>query len=216
MNTKTLRSRYRQLSPSERLALVLEALCRKDDAETEALIDSCPIHQYAMQEPKFWELHDCSRMIAYLFAGEWFRIKNEIETARLKQSAFHLAGSWFESGFGLALEACESVPSEKSPVWRKYEDRLKPYTNHKDKAKGKERLASARLKGLHTGFLRFCNMAQLEPHQLLAWTPPLSDEMKEFLEGLAPDVEADPETAKTIFESLALVWPVAQDDKNFS
>ncbi len=211
MNHKTVQGQYRHLSPTERLALVLESLGRKDDGELGALIRSCPVHEYRLQDQDFWDLHNKSRMIAHLFAVDWFRIRQEVETARLAQSAFYLVGSKFEQGFGLALEAQGAVPPSTHQVWQQYENILQPYDERIENAKEAERLWSSRLKGLHAGLLRFCQRAQLEPHQLLAWTPPLQDEVKEFIEGLAPDIEADEEMSKTIFESFLLAWPRLRD-----
>jgi len=216
MNLKGLQRQYGHLSPIERLALALDSLNRNDAAEMEALVRSCPVHEYRLQDVQFWDLHDRSRMIAYLFAGEWFRRRGELETARLGKATFFLVGNKFEKGFGLALGVQGHVPSDKHPVWKHYADALKPFEELWEVAKEAEGLRTAQLKGLHAGFLRFCQMAQLEPHQLLAWTPPLWEEVQEFLETLDPNIEEDQEMAQTIFESFSLLWPGPMKEKNSS
>lgn len=209
MNHKTVQRQYRHLSPTERLALVLESLGRDDDGELGALIQSCPVYEYRLQDQDFWDLHNKSRMLAHLFAAIWFQTKGQVETARLRKGTFYLVGSLFERGFGLALKDFDSAPSEQSMVWGEYEEKLKSFEEYRQEAIEVERLCISRLKGVYAALFRFCQMAQLEPHQLLAWTPPLRDEVKEFMEGLAPDIEADEEMTETIFQSFSLAWPVA-------
>ncbi|HBP90852.1 MAG TPA: hypothetical protein DD706_24560 [Nitrospiraceae bacterium] len=211
MNSKKLRGGYGRLFPMERLVLLLEAFGRGDDAEIEALIRSCPIHKYTMQDQKFWEFHDSSQIITYLFAAHWFHTKGQADKAKLKKNTFYLVGSFFEKGFDLALTEHGSVPLETSTIWQEYEKKVKPFYDFTQQAIEEERLWFSRLKGLYGGFLRFCQAAQLEPHQLLAWVDSLYEEVEEFIKKECQDIQEDKGMADRIFNSFISHWPGLKD-----
>lgn len=212
MNIKTLRGQYDQLSSFERFQLIQEAMSRNDEGEENELFRTCPRYGYRMQDAEFWQFYERGRVVAYFFALNWVQLKGEVERAQMAQASFCLAGHVFEEGFNLGLLSTESMPPENASLWQESENRLNHYDQLTQKAQEAEQQGLAKLKGFHAGFLRFCQAAQLQPHQLLAWTPPLSDEVKEFLENLCPDVEADQEMAQTIFKSFSSLWPGIQHE----
>ena len=213
MSLKTLRGRYRYLAPIERLGLTLESLGRNDDEEIEALIRSCPISTYQLQDQAFWELHDQSKMVAYLFAIYWYRKRHEVDRAQSSLSSFFLIISLLEKSIKLGLKPYSLVAQAIHPVWAQLADQITSYEEELEHVKQEDRRCSAQLKGIHTGFLRFCEMAKLEPHQLLVWVPGLQEEVKRFLATLDPGIEADQEMAKVIFEGFLATWPRFQKEK---
>ena len=68
----------------------------------------------------------------------------------------------------------------------------------------------ARLKGVYEGFVRFCDTVGVEPEKLLAWYPPILDDIED-LRGLLEndDIERDEELTTRVFEALVTSWPEA-------
>jgi len=214
MNIKTLRGQYAQLSSAERFQLVQEAMSRHDTTEENELFRSCPRFGYRMQDAKFWEFYQRGRVVAYLFAMTWLRLKGQVEGAQMAKTAFNLAGHLFEEGFNHVLLSTESMPPENASLWQESENRLNHYEDLTKKAQQAEQQGLAKLKGFHAGFLRFCQAAQLEPHQLLAWVGSLLNEVEAFIKKECADIQEDQEMADFIFDSFTAQWPELKNDKN--
>ena len=162
MNTKTLWSRYQYLAPIERLGLALDSLNRDDEEELEALVRSCPISTYRLQDQAFWQLHDKSKMVAYMFTIFWLRLEHEVETARFQQSELSRVLSIFDCIFALTLPPPNTLSATNHPTRQEFEKTLKPGYDMLQKFKDEERRGSAKMKGLYAGLLRFCQMSHLK------------------------------------------------------
>ena len=69
------------------------------------------------------------------------------------------------------------------------------------------RKAIGYLKGLYTGFLRFCEAAESSPKKLLAWYSEILTKIDEASDLLQSDVAADNEVAEAVYHRFCQVWP---------
>jgi len=80
-NHKAIQKHYHKLVPRERLALIIEAVARGDDAERETLIDSAPMLMYRM--PDYHGEADAFNLVCLLY------LTKQLDVAYLQATILH-------------------------------------------------------------------------------------------------------------------------------
>jgi hypothetical protein len=105
MRNNSSASNYDQLTPKERLNLVIQAAARGDEAEVARLHTTCPRRNYVELDSFFWDRRCEILRIAALVCIDLDAKKNELESLRL------VAAQMFNSG-GFALEKIADIAFE--------------------------------------------------------------------------------------------------------
>ena len=207
MRADALARLYGRLTPRERFHLVLEAMAREDREEMKRLAEACPRKTYTMADADHMDLLDGSRLAAACFSIFWLDANRRVGHTELGQAAFHLAVRAFEEGFEVGLGAAKHIPRNNHPVWQASEKQIQRYDALREKADQRHRETVAGLKGVYTGFLRFCRAAEVEPEKLLVWYKPVLTEIEEARGLLDGEIPADDEVAEITYQRLCLTWP---------
>ena len=81
-----------------------------------------------------------------------------------------------------------------------------------EKYEKRHRKLANEVKGIYEGLVRFCQAVGLEPEKLLAWYPPILEDIED-LRGLLEndEIKPDEELATRLFEALVSSWPESGD-----
>jgi hypothetical protein len=195
MNTQTFRSRYDQLTPEERVHLVLAAVVRGDEAEVARLHDSCPRVKVVARDPAFTELLDRMWDGAMKVLSLWLDVAHRIVRYRLVVRLLEPR---------LMLDG---VFAEFAPEYTKGRKIVIAQT-HAAVVAAEEQCTkgSAAWKGIETAIARFCAERRLTTQQLFAGPclPPAIDEARADLDAGVP---ADPEAEAVVYQWLCDAWP---------
>ncbi len=221
MKRKSLEQGYEQLTPQERFLLALGAMSRGDDDEIDRLGRSCPRKVYKKRDSAFTGLIHASSQTAMLFSVIWLSAAQEYRGSLLAGECFISARRGWFVGFAQGVRSAGKRASrKKAPL-----DDPEPTVEELDqmgfafaidefpkKYDDMHQKLGARLKGVYEGFVRFCDTVGVEPEKLLAWYPPILDDIED-LRGLLEndDIEPDEELTARVFEALVTSWPEAGD-----
>ena len=183
MKNKTFHRYNDRLSPDERFRLALAALGREDEAEVILLHRTCPTAAYTMPD--------------HAFSGQWRASSDAATNFALMWYAVHLR----------LIEAQWMRASRADAARRGLTDA----TEDEITAVLIERCRE--LCGVHAGLLLFCERARLDWRALLAWWPPVIEEiakMRAVLDGEMDEGIAD--IAEGVCRSLTACLPAFTDD----
>ncbi len=174
MKRTPLRQYNDRLSPDERFRLALAALGREDEAEVLLLHQTCPTAAYTMPD--------------HAFSGQWRASSDAATNFALMWYAVHLRlmeAQWMRAARTDAARRGLTDATENEIVIVLIE-------------------RCRELRGVHAGLLLFCERARLDWWALLAWWPPVIEEiekMRSVLDGEMDEGIAD--IAEGVCRSLA-------------
>ncbi len=181
---------YERFTPRERIALFYEAMGRRDHAEADRLIDTCPRKTYTMQDTAYCEgvriVHDaCVHALLMI--------------AQAQCKAMALLGIIAAAAFGKEDEQVDHL--DLSELIERY------------------RLAECEIRGIWEAWREFCATAGVDPEAVMraGWgsvpkcvTESLAGSVLEATE-LAELIEPDAEAKATALELLQGRWKVYLD-----
>lgn len=184
MKNKTLHRYNDRLSPNERFRLALAALGREDEAEVVLLHQTCPTVAYTMSDHAFSGQWRASSDAATNFALMWYPVH-----LRLMEAQWLRASRADAARRGLT----EATEDEITVVLVE---------------------RSCELRSVHAGLLLFCERARLDWRALLAWWPPVIEEIEKMRSLLDGEMDEGIETiAEGVCRSLAACLPALVDDR---
>ena len=204
---KPLTHLYDRFTPTERVQLLLAALARGDELELGRLQQTCPWKFYRQRDAAYTDLWDACERMASIFVIMWLDAEHCVMKKYLALCATQLAIQTFERGFGIGIEAAKQVPDKSHSLWKESDEVISHYYRHHEELEKDYRKHAAILKGLHDGLLRFCCTVAIEPEQLLAWFPPVLEEIKQTLTQLPDDIVSDDGTANAAVRTFSRLWP---------
>ncbi|MBS4032637.1 MAG: hypothetical protein KGZ63_14645 [Clostridiales bacterium] len=169
---------YTELTPRERFKLVLDALSRDDEDEMNRLAETCPQKTYRMKDAAVTDLVDSSRDVVLVFTILW------LDGMRRFLTIWGINQAYKESG------QSNNSMSVDDPV--KLAEQLYDL--------------SSLLKGIYTGLRHFCEEIEVEPESLLAWYPPVLNDIDLLRDILDSGIPASEEASKLVLTVLRQRW----------
>lgn len=180
-----LTKNYDQFTPLERLNLFLKAQVRKDQAESDKLIETCPRLQYIQRDLRFTHKFDRLISIALLFMIEFQCVKNKLELSEYLTALFYEKIRIYDWIIGL-LEQDLS----KQEIINKIQHKL---TQLEQQIPNAENIRDQKLIALKTeieAYKQFCREVGLDVDTAFQWldnTVVLDAPIIENLNNIAPD-----------------------------
>jgi hypothetical protein len=212
---------YDRLDPDERFRLVLAARARDDEQELHRLEESCPREIYKMLDAAFTGRVDASRDAALVFTVLYQHVLRLVEEAWLPFEQLESVKDGYAAGVnaGWQLAGRQGVlfePGERFCDGDDGEDRneggegpVRPERRSalREQRERDYREAVAALKGLHEGFTRFCERADLDPDTVLGWSPFAFLAIRHAEPYLALEVPSNEFWADQVFEAFEANYP---------
>ena len=192
MKMQTLRSLYDQLTPAERLRLLLAALAREDADEVGRLDQRCPRVTMVVADPAYTNLRDrlWETVSAVLF--QWLDVSHRVVRTRQAAVAFlHRSVLLQELLVGGARGSAEGIKRLIS------QDRAAMV-----RAETHWTQSTLFWKAIEAAITRFCAEQDLTTEQLFAMVKSLPPAIDEARANLDPDVPADPHEEVAVYRRL--------------
>lgn len=206
---------YERLTPWERFLLTLESMARDDEQEMRRLAESCPKKIYTIRDPEFTDLIDASRYLAFGFSLLWIDAYRRYLALEAAAKAYLDTLSFFVWGYVLGannawkragkegvlfdVEGREPTNAELREIGL-----AAAIDGFQEEAAKVLREKANELKILWQGFAAFCREKNLDPETMLAWWPPVLEQVRrerKLLEAPAPAEEVE-----EMWEAFAVVW----------
>lgn len=205
---------YEKLAPWERFKLVLEAEARDDEEEVRRLTETCPKKTYSMRDAEFTDLVEASRTLTWGFLILWLHAKASYLTVEAAARAYMDSLASFAEGYVRGANSTwkragkDGVPfdvegREPTPEELREIGMAAAVDGFPEQVAEVLRSKADELRALWQGFAAFCEDEGLDPEKLLlAWWPPLLEEIREKQELLSVPTES----AEEAFGFFSRLW----------
>jgi hypothetical protein len=187
---KTFRPNYDQLTPEERVHLVLAAFERADPDEVDRLAESCPRVEATIDDPAYTELLESMKRAGIVALLQWLDASHHVVCGRTNvvtlQRILQLETLLDGDALGCARELKGTIAEDRDGL-AIFEAQHKRW--------------SARWKSIEAAITRFCAEWGITTEQLLAFVKRRPAAIDHARADLA-DVPADPQEEATMYQIL--------------
>lgn len=196
MNTHAFGPLYDQLTPEERVHLILAAIARRDMDEVARIRESCPRVKCVANDPQYTELLDGMWHAGREVLSHWLDVSHLVVRTRLAVTLLN------------RLVLADRTLMRAIPGYTK---QLKIVVR-RDRAilvsAGVEyKKWSATWKGIEAAITQFCAERRFTTNELFAMVKRLPRAIEEAREDLDADVPADPQAEDAVYQALSHAWP---------
>jgi hypothetical protein len=194
MNTQPFRPLYAQLTPEERVQLVLAAVARRDMDEVVRLRDSCPRMKVVTSDPQYTELLQGMWLAGAGILYQWLDVSHRVVRTSLAASILN------QLVLRTTLVRAPGHTKQLKMVVRRERAVLVS-------AKAECKKWSATWKGIEAAITRFCAERGFTIMQLFAMAKSLPYAIEQARADLDADVPANPEEEEAVYQALCHAWP---------
>jgi hypothetical protein len=209
---------YDQLTPAERIQLVMRARSRADEEEVGRLLRACPRRSYTAPDHDFLELWEAAPWVAERAWMLWLEYQAQLDDTLRRVESFLDAHHYFLQGYVRGGRAVwEAVrhqgiepPDGQNELTEAEIEQLSLAQAAQAIPQWLEQEAQAglaRLQAVPLALDRFCDRIGVARTDILTWFPPLQEQLDALQGMLASDVPADEETAADIERLFVENWP---------
>ena len=191
MNTQSFRPLYDQLTPEERVQLVLAAVARRDMDEVARLRDSCPRLTVATGDPQYTELLQRMWLAGAGILCQWLDVSHRVVRTSLAASILN------QLVLRTTLVRAPGHTKQKQLKIVVRRDRAVRVS-----AQAECKKWSAAWKGIEAAVMRFCAERGFTIKQLFAMAKDLLPAIEEARAALDADVPADPQAEDAVYQAL--------------
>jgi hypothetical protein len=193
VKTQAIRTLYPQLTPEERVHLVLAATARGDTVEVARLDWNCP--QAKIEE--YRDLLDRIGHVELVLLSQWLDVSHRVLQARLAVTLMPSVVSLDE------VRLRDAPPADKKKLKLAVRERRALLVG----AEAKCKQWSAEWKAIEAAITRFCAERRITMQQLFARVKPLPPAIDQARGYLDADVPADPQMQDALYQVLCQVVP---------